>query len=155
MGDRTPKKRAQYIQVFMSLHIAVCFEVCRPGQQNEKSANRSDQSDGKKEHLQAPSTTSSNRPPICFQLNSRVIISRAFMPSCLRSPGEEVSRRSAMTNSSSLLAIKASIPSLTGKPLAPREVVMTGQPIAKASSNFTRCPVPEKSGAITTVLGLR
>src|SRR5688572_26224160 len=42
-------------------------------------------------------------------------------------------------------------PVSAGKPMAPTLVVITGQDIENASSSFTRCPVPENSGAITMV----
>ena len=50
--------------------------------------------------------------------------------------------------------MSASQPDEIGYPNAAIDVVMTGHAILNASSNFTRWPVPENSGATKIVLGL-
>ena len=77
----------------------------------------------------------------------------AFVAKRTRISVEDVSFVNAPKKSSTESAIRLSNPFFSGKPLAPMEVVMTGQPMAKAYNNLTRWPVPENNGATTIVLG--
>src|SRR6266705_72535 len=87
-------------------------------------------------------TSAKSCSPMRFQLNSRMIISRAFWPRRRRSSSDEINCRRAAAKSSTVSATKASTLLLKGKPIPPTELVTTEQAIANASSSFTRWPVP-------------
>src|SRR6266571_3986142 len=67
---------------------------------------------------------------------------KKLRPNLDRNSSDAANSATAARNSTALFAITACFRFTTGKPAAPSDVVTTGTPIAKASSSFTRWPVP-------------